>query len=507
MLITNKRNYLPVTTALSTIVFILAAIGMQLYWNKDHYFAMMRAKALFLLPIALVCIITLIVWGIEYSKNRKYMEKRCSFSLLDAAVALYAVSALVTVLLSPIPSKAFNGEMGMMCGSFLYITGALIYFIVSRNMRPTKWVTATLLGVWAVIFLWSILNQMGIDLFDLHKNMLPNEVRGYLASFGNTNAGSDCFCLILPVGIILYMFAGNEKLIKWLRLFIVMGAFAGLCLQTEGILFGMMFLVPFLVMIAFAGSEKTDRLLEVVLMVAIALVIFHWTSVARGVKGLSIAMKIASCYVGEGLLLAATAVIMMRKRGQLLCDDAVSMKIGRWVTLFFVAVVVVTVIFFVSYSINHPMFGNTRGAIWKGSVWAFRLYSPKELIFGQGSGFYADNVTLAFSMLMEKPADLRYATCHDSLLQALLSQGIFGLLCYLTGIVALMRCWFKDLKSIAITTKVLDDKSFTRILAVALFCGLLCYLGCSLVESCYPHPITLFFACLGFFRSVQLHKA
>lgn len=110
MLMSNKRNSLPVTAALSTIVFFLVAIAMQLYWNKDHYFAMMRAKASFLGPIAIACGITLIAWGIEYLRNRKYMEKRFDFSLLDAAVALFAVSATVTWLMSPVPKKAFTGE-------------------------------------------------------------------------------------------------------------------------------------------------------------------------------------------------------------------------------------------------------------------------------------------------------------------------------------------------------------------------------------------------------------
>lgn len=234
------------TAVLSTIVFILAAIVMQLYWNKDHYFAMMRAKASFLGPIAIVCVITLISWGIEYCKNRKYIEKRFNFSLLDVAVALFAVSATVTWLMSPVPKKAFTGELGMMCGSVLYITGAVVYFIVSRNVRPNKWVLALFMGTWAVIFLWTILNRFGIDFFGLHENMKPGEEGFYLASFGNTNAGSDCFCLMLPIGIILYLFAGNARALKWLRLFIVLGMCAGLCLQTEGFLFGMLFLLLFL---------------------------------------------------------------------------------------------------------------------------------------------------------------------------------------------------------------------------------------------------------------------
>lgn len=506
MLLSAKRNFFPVTTVLSTIVFILATVAMQLYWNEDKYFAMMRAKALCLIPIAIVCLITLIVWGIEYCRNRRYIERRCNFSLLDAAVALFAVSAIVTWLISPIPQKAFSGELGMRCGSFLFITGTVIYFIVSRNMRPAKWVIALLMGVWAVIFLWTILNQMGVDLFGMHQNMQPSEVRMYTASFGNTNAGSDCFCLLLPIGMIMYLYSDNTKLTGWLRLYIALGICGILFLRTEGALFGIMFIMPFLVYISFSSNEKLDRLLEIILIASLSFVLFHWYTVIYHITDLSLAMQISFYYVGEILLVLTLAVITMRRRGMLVYDAERNHAIWKWMTYSFTIAIAAIIVFFIVYSTYHPTFGTNRGAIWRGSVWAYRMYSPRELLFGEGSGVYASNLTLAFSMLTNEPTELIYATCHDSLLQVLLTQGIFGLACFVLGIVALMLCWFKDFKNMAKTEKVLNEKTMTGILSIALLCGLVCYLGSSLVESCYPHPITLFFACLGLFRSAQIRS-
>ena len=198
------------------------------------------------------------------------------------------------------------------------------------------------------------------------------------------------------------------------------------------------------------------------------------------------------------------ALMMLRRQGRLQFTEKSRKTAINVLSMASVLLVIGVVTVFILYSLHHPAFGSTRGAIWKGSFWTYRLFPAINKIFGIGPGFYADNVTLAFQMLLYDDG-LRYATCHDSLLQALLGQGIFGLACLLTGVVALIRCWRRELRSVAMSPAVLSDKNLPDILALATLTGLMCYFGCSLVESTYPHPIALLSAILGLFRCAQLN--
>lgn len=502
----------PVTTAMSVVVFLLSTVAMQLYWNKDHYFAMMKAKGSFVAIITIACMLTFLTLGIERWSRRGYNIKRgdnikkgvSGFSLLDWAVLLFGVSAIIVCLICPSPAKAFTGELGMMCGTLLYVTGTMVYFIVSRFMRPDKWILSLMMFVWAVIFLWAVLNQLGIDFFGLHENMRPGDIKMYIATIGNVNAAADSFCLTIPIGMVLYLFAEGKRLSRMLGLYVVLGLAAICFSHSEGSIFGMMFFIPFLVVMAFAQDRRTDRFLNLVLMFSSAVVFYHWTSVLKSWNNYSVLMTLSQHYVGEIMLILCIAVMMLRRTGRLQFTEK-SRRITITVTSAISLLVLVGVVSgCILYSLHHPAFGATRGAIWKGSFWTFRIHPLIYKIFGTGPGFYADNVTLAFSMLMGE-SELRYATCHDSLLQALLGQGIFGLACLLTGVVALVRCWCRELRGVATSPATLTDKNMPDILSLAALTGLICYFGCSLVESTYPHPITLLYAILGLFRCAQLN--
>jgi len=473
-----------ITSYFAGFTFLLAAVALQLYYNKDYYFAMNRAKCSFTMIVLIGAALTFIVGGVEHHfRKHKFVKQR--MTLLDWSVLVFGVSSLVTCVLAKDPVFAFVGTKGMFVGGFTYMTGMLMYFVVSRNMVANKLNIGILLAGWGLIFLWTVMNQCGVDYHGMHENMKPGDVPGYVASMGNSNSASDAFAGILGLcGI----FAVYNR--KFSRLICAVGVIAVMSIGNEGVLIGLVAMMTFVLFLLSRSNEQFGNGLKLILCFGIGITLYHILGIAGVIHYTGMASKIAGYYAGEIFVLLSASIYNLSQNGNLSFDEQKLRKLGKYTAIAFASVICVFMIVALIKSTYDPDFGNTRGAIWKGSIWSFRLYSPIEMIFGQGSGMFADNVTLAFTMLFgEESSPVTYATCHNSLLQALLGQGIIGLACLLLGLYSLIRDWFK---------MDLEKENPMRIASLTAIMG---YFGASLVESTYPHTVILLFAMLALYRN------
>ena len=493
-----------VTGYLAALTFILAAVALQLYFNKDHYFAMNRAKCSFTMIVLIGAAATLLagpverLWGVR--------QERQKMVLLDWCVLVFGCSSIVTCLLSQAPQMTFVGVFGMFVGGFSYFTGMLVYFVVSRNLIPSRWIVCTLVAAWAVIFLWTIVNQCGIDVFGMHEGMNPGDFTSHVSSMGNVNSASDAFATLVPFIMILLLMSTDITDRFLLAAVCFIGLLASFALGCEGVLIGFVAVIPFVVLTALTDVGKVNRTVRLLQVAGLALSLYHFLCI-NGVIPSSggIIYKVAGLWTGELLTVLSIILLLMLGNGRMKFTDR-SLKNTRTALVWtFVAVFVGFVAISVIKSFHDINYGSARGAVWKGSVWSFRLYNPVEMIFGKGSGMFAKGVTLAYSMLFDKEPDVSYATCHNSLLQALLGNGIIGLLCLLTGLFALLRDWFRELRHIVLRPmpkyESLHYIQFDEKVRVASFVSIVGYFGASMVESTYPHTVLLLFAMLALYRS------
>lgn len=478
--IMSKRT---ITSYFAGFTFLLATVALQLYVNKDYYFAMNRAKCSFTMIVLIGAILTFVVWGIE-RLSRKNMFIKQKMTLLDWCVLVFGLSSIVTCILSKDPVFAFVGTKGMFVGGFTYLTGMLIYFVVSRNMVVNKLNIGILLAGWVVIFLWTVLNQCGVDYHGMHENINPEAIRGYAASMGNCNSASDAFAAMIGL---CSVFAVYNK--KFLGLLCAVGLIATLSIGNEGVLIGLVAMMIFVLFLLTRTNVQFRNGLKLILCFGIGVTLYHIMGIAGVIYYTGMASTIAGYYAGEVILLLSASVLYLSENSNLTFDENKLRKLGKYTSIGFASVICIFMIVALIKSTYDPDFGNTRGAIWKGSIWSFRLYSPIEMIFGQGSGMFADNVTLAYTMLFGEESSLTFATCHNSLLQALLGQGIVGLACLLLGLFSIIRDWFK---------MNLETENPMRIASLTAIMG---YFGASLVESTYPHTVILLFAMLALYRN------
>ena len=184
-----------ITGYLAALTFILTAVALQLYFNKDHYFAMNRAKCSFTMIVLIGAVLTALVKPVERIWTKQEKQK---MTLLDWCVLVFGCSSLVTCILSQAPELTLVGTMGMFVGAFTYFTGTLVYFVVSRNMIPNKWIVGIFVAGWTMLFAWTIANQCGKDLFGMHQNMRPTDLQLYVSSMGNVNSASVAFAASVP---------------------------------------------------------------------------------------------------------------------------------------------------------------------------------------------------------------------------------------------------------------------------------------------------------------------
>lgn len=494
---------------LAALTFLLATVVMQLYFNKDHYFAMTKAKGSFTMIVFIAAVAALLAGFVERLKKRQEWQK---MTLLDWCILVFGCSSMVTCVLSKAPDLTLVGSKGMYVGAFTYVAGMITYFAVSRNLTADRRITAAVLAAWAVIFIWTIANQCGTDVFGMHENMQPGTQWTFVASMGNINSASTAFATVIPFAVMLLFFAYGESRRYLLAAFCAAGFLATYMLDCEGMLIGFLVMMPFAVIAAMSNVRRLKLALTLLLAVGLTLTVFHFLCVCTVVmsqKGL--VSTLASHWAGESLSVFAALLLFLNGRNRLKSDER-TLRIVRSVLAWAcVAVLAGFVCVAVVKSTYDPDFGSWRGAVWKGCVWSFRLFTPLEMIFGQGSGMFADNVTMAWSMLFDKKSDFLFATCHNSLLQALLGNGIVGLLCLLTGVYALLRDWRRDLRAIVLRPmpkyESIHNVQYSEIIRVASFTSVIGYFGTSLVASVYPHTVILLFAMLALYRSTEPAKA
>lgn len=492
-----------VTGWLAAITFILAAVALQLYFNKDHYFAMNRAKCSFTMFVLIAAVIAVIARPIERIRVK---PERQRMTLLDWCVLVFGFSSLVTCLLSKAPELTLVGTKGMFVGAFTYFTGMLAYFVISRSMIPSRRIVGLLVGAWTVIFLWTVVNQCGKDVFGMHQNMKPEDLLRFVSSMGNSNSACVSFAAMVPFAAMLMIMTGEQSRRYLLAAVCMIGFLAVYSLNGDGVIIGILAMMPFVITAALSDQKKINTALLVLIAMGVSLAVYHFLCICTVFKPAEgIIYKASNFWAGELVTAAALLLYYLNGHGKLKLDE----KSLKMIRIVLVCVCVAVLAGFVAYSVvrscNDPHYATGRGAIWKGNVWTFRLFTPLEMIFGQGSGMFAENATLAYSMLLGIESHQSFATSHDILLQALLGNGIVGFLCLVAGVISLLRDWFREVGAIVRRPvpryESIRNVEYAEMVRVASLVAIMGFFGASLVESTYPHTTMLLFALLGLYRS------
>lgn len=474
------------SNVLTNVLVVMTAVCLPLFFNGEGYGGIEMAKCLFLMYIFYALFIGTLVCAVRglVSHSRPFGKYR--FDMLDVAILFYMAFSLISCFVSTDFRASLLGY-GRCCGTWGHICGGLSYFWISRNCKVSRKVLYFTVIVWLMISLWSFANAFGVNLFGLYDGLKPEQAVGFVSCLGHFNAASAFFCLTVPFVAVLFIKGGSvlESFLYGIALFF--GMLASLSICVDGMWFGFLLATAFVAAWAMADSGRHCRMWRAALVLAAAIVLFRILLDLDFVhRDESESVFLAEHWAGEILTVVSILMLLILHHRPNL---TVPYSVRRFVSIGILALFAVILLYTFFLGFENPFFGTTRGAVWKGSVWSYRLYSPTEKIFGLGNGCYYDKLSIAVNMLLGRPfKKMDYFACHNSLLQALLAQGVLGLIALLAGIFALFR------KAIAFHKELFFDKSFPAFVAIVA------YLGQSMVNSTYTLTVMMMFLMLAFFR-------
>lgn len=360
---------------------------------------------------------------------------------IDISVSAFALIALVSCILSGNFKAAFFGSRGWWVGAATYITLALIYFYLSRNIDGSIGLWLPVFAVNMILMMFGICQFAGLDILGLSEGIHPKQYYQYIATYGNTNWYTGYLCLVFPMASVFFISAKSRFSYIFNLIFIALSASNMLIIITDGLYIGLIVCIAFAVPFIFENKQRLERAILVALIFSEEALIIELLPCndalierATGISALALDIRISALCLAVSLCLY---IIIRRYMG----DYKRLSKSLKYISLCIVlSVIFVSLIYsIITFS---DAFGSHRGLIWRASLDRFSTFDIKEKIFGIGTdmlrGRYKD-VEVVFE-------GLAVISSHSEPIQALLTMGIFGLASWVMIVVAVVFTFYKVIR-------------------------------------------------------------
>ena len=424
------------------VFFALCLLLVPLIYINNAYFDLTASKfrAMFSVAIPMIvgiAVITVISVFMGEKPNYRY------FSGIDLAVSAFALISLASCIMSGNIKASFFGSRGWWVGAATYISLAVIYFYLSRNIGGNTVLWMSVFALNMILMLFGICQFAGLDILGLSEGILPKQFYQYISTYGNTNWYAGYLCLIFPMVSVFFLSVRSRFSYIFNLIFIILAAFNMLIIITDGLYVGLIVCIAFAVPFMLGSKQRLERALIIaVIFSAEALVIEMLPcydaliECASGISALALDIHISSvCLV----LSLCMYIITRRYKGNY-------EKLSK--SLKYIALVIVLAVIFASlvYSVItfSDAFGSHRGLIWRVSLEQFSDFSIKEKLFGIGT----DMLRGSYGEVERVFEGLTVISSHSEPIQALLTMGILGLTAWSLIIGVTVYNFFKVLRNI-----------------------------------------------------------
>lgn len=529
----QSRNVMYEMEAAITALFVILMLGFFPLFFQDSYFNIAEAKMMFFYFCgAGLTVLTLILAGTGYLQERKASKARQKTAghakanlqeilkqiPIDSWFAIgLAVTLVIATVCSVNPSESFYGTDGRHLGLIMFALCIAAYVILGKYLRPGIWMAWIFLASGSLVSLILILQFWGVNVFHMWDEMMPNQVGMFASTIGNVNACGTYFCMILPVGMVLYYLSDGLLSRVLYGIFLTLGFYGAYATNTDGWILGLG--VSFLVMLWFSlkNHDYARRFLEVCLMFWGASLVLKLTLIAGAgktdafMKQLFLGLKIQNFMISgkvllaEGILLGFLLILVIgaeKKKWEV--------PYRKIRNVFFILVAVafgfaVGAVLAANLSGEKQWegalqwmnrlklqdnFGSGRGVIWKQTWTAWKKLPAGRKIFGYGLN------TFHLFLYEYQGAELanyggRIVDPHNELLQFLSITGIFGAVSY-----------FGLLISSAVSAGRMSRNYPVLMMGTVMLCS---YMAQSMVNNPTAFLTPTLFLYLGILKSLKRH--
>ncbi len=453
----------------------------------DGYYNITETKSVYFYVLATVTVLAVSVYRFFSTERKKAFKPK--LNVTDIAVLIFGAVYFLSAVISEYQTDVWTGGNSRYQGAVTVLLYVAVYFTVSRSYRSSAGFLLCSLATFFAVSVVGVLNCYDIDIFGFYGSILPKYKSAYISTIGNVNFYSAYFSLLFPVMICGFCQSEGRRSRVLYIISLIIGAFGMMVTSSESFVAGFVFAMAVLPLF-FSDSKKLERYIEAVVIIVLSMQIYlilYNNADKKNIELSRLFSLAAKPVVTVGIiLLCAVFCCLLIKKPQIipLCRKV-------YVVLFTFALAAVALCFLLSNTAGlgaldeffriDDSWGTYRGEIWKQCIEVYKDFSFKEKLFGTGpEALY--RIVEASEVHGERTLD----QAHNEYLQYLMTIGIFGLLSYLSVIVAVIVSVVRRLK----------DNS----LAVGLLAGLIAYWIQASVNIAQPFttPIMyVFIACIG----------
>ena len=422
----------------------------------DQYWDILVAKYMFFYIVVIA--MTVLVIGVQVIKIRKRegLNGKDIFKALkgpDIGVLFFWIIALISTCVSPYFYEAFWGNEGRYCGFFFLTLCTVLYFIVSRRLKFSRWfVDAFLIGA-LLVCLWGISDFFQLDIFGFKVQVTPGDKPNFTSSFGNINTYTAYVSFVIGVAGTMFIGAPRNRRLMWYALCTAVSLLAIIVGWSDNAYLALAALFGFLPFYAFRTREGAKRYLVLLVLFASVIQSVVWVCEAfkgRVVEASSLFDVLSKLPWLPLIVLLGWGIVLIiyyldRKKDESSWNK-ISPYFYRVWGLFIIVVIAAIIILLIAantaedphkygflskYLVFNDEWGTHRLFNWKLGIANYKEFPLINKIFGYGPETYGivtvnNNYTEMVQMFNEK-----YDNAHNEYLQYFITMGPFGLAAYL----------------------------------------------------------------------------
>lgn len=530
--IKQERNVIYELEGTIVSLFVILMLGFFPLFYQDGYFNITNAKLMFFYFCgAGLVVMTVILAGAGFLQSRREKDiggrtsekqKRNLRKFIGGVpvtswfVGGFLLAVLVATIFSVYPTESFYGIDGRRLGTIVFLLCIAVYVILGKFLRSGIWMAWIFLISNGLVSLLLVLQFWGVNVLHMWDGMIATEIGMFASTIGNINVCASYFCMVLPVGMVLF-YLSDELLSEVLYgTFLLLGFFGAYATVTDSWILGVG--TAFLIMLCFSikDHDNMERFLGICFMfwassLVVRMVLMigseNTSVVLQKFRSLPLQnfMTSKKMLLAEGIVLffALLLIKLAQKKKIEIPYKKIRIIFIGFVVLFLGLAVLVVVIANLSPErqwegalqwLNllklQDDFGSSRGVIWKQTWNAWQKLPISRKFFGYGINCF-HQFLYQYQGTELAVFEVRIIDPHNELLQFMSMTGIFGAVCY-----------FGFLISTAVSAAKQSRHYPVMMMGAVVICS---YLAQSMVNNPTVFLTPTLFLYLGILKSLERH--
>ncbi len=441
----------------------------------NQYASARTDKFLLFIILSGVLIVTTVTISLVYTfdkgivKQGGIVTERPIFALSTTDIGFFAffIFAAITTVISPYKLDSLLGSAGRDNGLLLIFLYLCVYFIISRFYYFKNYVLSAFLVFGSIVCLLAILHFFYIDPLGVMEGYSQNIIDDFGSTIGNKNLIASYMCIFLPFCLMMFTLQKTKPMIIMSAVALVF-AYCGLLVAGSNSGY-----IGFFVMLFFTFAvcvRKVELLRRLMLGLCVMftgslllrLFSFIMNDKSKGFEAIGKTL-IYSKWIF--IIIAVTGVVTLLLYGL----KFKGVTITKWPKNLLCCIVIaigcallsVCAYLFIKYSFIDTKtdigslsqifrfddrWGTHRGFMWINGVKDFLKFDFFHILFGSGCDTFYHVFEPHFAELSERFHNSSTNCIHSEYLNYLITQGVFGLLAYLTILVSVTVRALKSVK-------------------------------------------------------------